>query len=188
MSKKQETERQSNFFDVCGQCKISCCRGARPPTTPTRRKLIEEHLTRNPLKGVDPPYFVKDNNYTHPRETLEGFCIFYDKKTRLCRIHTIKPETCVAGPITFDVNPKTKKLKYFLKMEKICPLAGKIHKLDGQNLERHLSSAKTEIRRLLADIEPEALRAILKIEEPDTFKIYEEENDNARKKLATECT
>jgi Fe-S-cluster containining protein len=138
---------------------------------------------KNPLRGVERPYFVKENNYTHPRETPEGFCIFYDKKTRLCRIHGIKPETCVAGPITFDVNPVTKKLEYFLKREKICPLAGKVHKLNGETLEKHLASAKTEIRRLLADIEPEALRAILKIDEPDTFKIYEEENEDVKKKL-----
>lgn len=107
MDKKQHADRQSNFFDVCGQCKISCCRDARPPTTPARRKLIEERLGKKQLVGVEPPYFVKDNNYTHPRETPDGFCIFYDKSTRLCRIHDIKPETCVAGPITFDINPKT---------------------------------------------------------------------------------
>lgn len=185
MTKKHKAQRQSNFFDVCGQCKISCCRDAKPPTTPARRRIIEEQLAENPLQGVEQPYFVEENSYTHPRETPEGFCIFYDKRTKLCRIHSVKPETCVAGPITFDINPKTKKLEYFLKMEKICPLADKIHRLGGETLEKHLSSAKTEIRRLLADIEPEALRSILKIDEPDTFKIFEEVSEDARKKLAT---
>jgi Fe-S-cluster containining protein len=126
---------------------------------------------------------VSESSYTHPRETREGYCIFHDRGTRLCRIHSIKPETCVAGPITFDFNPKTKKVEYFLKMEKICPLAGRIYEAKGGTLEKHLESARREIRRLLADIEPEALKAILKIEEPDTFKIYEEDNQDARKKL-----
>jgi Fe-S-cluster containining protein len=132
---------------------------------------------------VEPPFFAKENGYTHPRETVEGFCMFYDKNTRLCRIHSIKPETCVAGPITFDINPKTKKLEYYLKMEKICALAGRIYGLKDETLDKHLESAKKEIRKLLADIEPEALRAILKIEEPETFKVYEEENEDARRKL-----
>jgi hypothetical protein len=184
VNKPEKAERQDNFFNVCGQCKISCCKDARPPVSPKRRKLIEDYLAKNPAQGVEPPYFTREDQYTHPREDKEGYCVFYDKKTRLCRIHQIKPETCVAGPITFDVNPRTKKLEYFLKMEKICPLAGRIYKTKDGTLEKHLTSAKREIRRLVIDIEPESLKAILKIEEPDTFKVDEEEVEETEKKLA----
>jgi hypothetical protein len=55
-------------------------------------------------------------------------------------------------------------------MEKICPLAGVLYK-NGEVLKKHLESAKKEILRLVHELEPEALRAILKIEEPETFKI-----------------
>jgi Fe-S-cluster containining protein len=184
VTKKTEAERQDDFFNVCGQCKISCCKDARPPVSPRRRKIIENYLKSHPIQGVEPPYFTRENQYTHPREDPEGYCIFYDKKTRLCRIHRIKPETCVAGPITFDVNPKTKKLEYYLKTDKICPLAGRIYTLKDGTLQKHLASAKREIRRLVLDIEPESLKAILKIEEPDTFKVGEEEMKKAKKKLA----
>ena len=183
MSKTGKSDRQDNFFNVCGQCKISCCKDARPPVSPKRRKLIEDYLAKNPVQGVKPPYFTRENQYTHPREDKDGFCVFYNKETRLCRIHQIKPETCVAGPITFDVNPKTKELEYYLKMEKICPLAGKIHKAKDGTLEKHLASAKGEIRRLVTDIEPESLKAILTIEEPDTFKVDQEELAGEKKKL-----
>jgi Fe-S-cluster containining protein len=111
--------------------------------------------------------------YTFPREDTEGYCIFYDKQTRKCKIHPVKPETCVAGPITFDINKQTQKIEWYLKMEKICPLAGILHK-NGEILRKHLESAKKEILRLVYGLEPEALRAILKIEEPETFKIDED--------------
>jgi hypothetical protein len=182
--KLKQAERQGNFFDVCGQCKISCCKDARPPVSPIRRRTVEGYLKEHPIQGIEPPYFTTENGYTHPREDENGFCIFYDKKTRLCRIHQIKPETCVAGPITFDVNPKTKKLEYYLKMEKICPLAGKIYAVKDGTFEKHVTSAKREIRRLVHDIQPESLKAILKIEEPDTFKVDEEELKEEREKLA----
>ncbi len=41
-------------------------------------------------------------------------------------------------------------------------------------LQRHLKSAKRELSALVNDLDAEALRAILKIEEPDTFKIGED--------------
>jgi Fe-S-cluster containining protein len=185
MSGKGKQERQSNFFDMCGQCKISCCKDARPPVSPSRKVIIEDYLKIHPIEGVKPPYFTRENHYTHPREDASGYCIFNDRKTRLCRIHPIKPETCVAGPITFDVDPRTKKVEYYLKTSKICPLAGRIYALKNGTLQRHLASAKREIRRLVIDIEPESLKAILKIEEPDTFKVDEEEISEAQEKLKT---
>lgn len=184
VNKLNKTERQDNFFNVCGQCKISCCKDARPPVSPRRRRIIEGYLKEHPIGEVHAPYFTTENQYTHPREDQNGFCIFYDKKTRLCRVHPVKPETCVAGPITFDVNPKTKKVEYYLKMEKICPLAGRIYMMNDGTLEKHVASAKREIRRLVHDIEPDSLRAILKIEEPDTFKVDEEELKKEKSKLS----
>jgi len=89
----------------------------------------------------------------------------------------MKPETCVAGPITFDINLRTKKIEWYLKMEKICPLAGVVYK-DKESLTKHLESAKREILTLVRELDPEALKAILKIEEPETFKIGEDNIEN----------
>lgn len=115
-------------------------------------------------------------DYTFPREDVDGYCIFYDKNSRKCTIHPVKPETCVAGPVTFDVNKKTRKIEWYLKMEKICPLAGAMFK-NKRVLEKHLESAKKEIFRLVHELSPKALKIILKRDEPETFKIDEDEID-----------
>jgi Fe-S-cluster containining protein len=167
---REEGERQSDFFDICDQCSIGCCQNARPPLTVRRRQIIEEYFKEQKFRVENP--FTQEA-YAFPREDTEGYCIFYDKKTRRCQIHSVKPETCVAGPITFDINVKNKKIEWCLKMEKICSLAGAVWK-NGKNFEKHLESARKEILRLVSELDPQSLRAILKIDEPETFKIGEE--------------
>ena len=114
-----------------------------------------------------------EEEYVFPNETDEGFCIFHDKATRKCRIHSVKPETCVAGPITFDINEKTGKIEWFIKMDKICGLAGVVYRDEGL-LCAHLENAKRELLRLVDELGCEELRAILKKDEPETFKIGED--------------
>jgi hypothetical protein len=82
----------------------------------------------------------------------------------------------VAGPITFNINPQTSKIEWFLKTEKICPLAGALFNSKVE-LQRHMASAKRELLTLVHDLDAEALQAILTIEEPDTFKIGEDDLD-----------
>jgi Fe-S-cluster containining protein len=113
--------------------------------------------------------FVEEG-YVFPRLDIDGYCVFHDKKTRKCIIHAVKPETCVAGPITFDVNTKTGRIDWFIKMERICPLAGIVY-ADKQSLQKHFESAKREITRLVSELDTKALKAILKKEEPETIKI-----------------
>jgi Fe-S-cluster containining protein len=168
-----EGERQKNFFDVCGTCKINCCWDARPPITLRRKEIIEEYLKKQKIPIENP--FVH-TEYTFPRETADGYCIFYDKATRKCIVHPVKPETCVAGPVTFDINKQTGKIEWYLKMEKICPLAGVMYK-EKILLVKHFEAARKEILRLVRELAPEALKTILKREEPETFKIGEEEID-----------
>jgi Fe-S-cluster containining protein len=175
------SHRQDNFFDVCGRCKISCCQNARPPVTSERRRIIEAYLKEHKI-CIDNP-FVRAA-YTFPNEDAEGYCILYDKKTRNCQVQSVKPETCVAGPITFDINTESQKIEWYLKTEKICPLAGKLNK-NEPILKRHLESAKKEIVRLVRELNAEALRTILKIEEPETFKIGE---DNMGKDVLSKLT
>ncbi|MCS7124739.1 MAG: YkgJ family cysteine cluster protein [Candidatus Bathyarchaeota archaeon] len=163
-------ERQKNFFDVCGSCKINCCWDARPPITEEREKIILEHLKAHEIQ-IDNPFVHAE--YTFPRETADGYCIFYDKATRKCIVHPVKPETCVAGPVTFDINTKTGKIEWYLKTEKICPLAGVMYR-HRTLLKEHLETARKEILQLVRQLNPKALKTILKREEPDTFKISED--------------
>jgi Fe-S-cluster containining protein len=126
--------------------------------------------------GIDIESPFDKNVYSFPRETEDHRCVFLDKSMKRCRIHLAKPETCVAGPVTFDINLKTGKIEWFLKTEKICPLAGALYR-DKKVLKSHLDSARRELLRLVRDLDAEALRTIVKIEEPDTFKISEENLD-----------
>lgn len=111
-------------------------------------------------------------------EDHEGYCIFYDRAAKKCRIHPVKPETCVAGPVTFDINKNSGKIEWYLKFEEICPLAGVMYR-DKNALREHLQTAKREIMRLVRELPAEALRTILKREEPETFKIDEDDVEEA---------
>ncbi len=158
-------------FDVCYQCKTICCQDANPPLTRGRRKIIRDYLheQKRPAENV----FVHAA-YSHPASDDEGYCLFFNKTTGKCSIHQVKPETCKAGPITFDINLRTHKLEFFLKKSEICAFAQIVYENSAQ-FKEHLEAAKTEILRLVSELDDDALKAILKIEEPQTFKISEED-------------
>jgi Fe-S-cluster containining protein len=170
---KHENRRQSNFFDVCRECRTdySCCNDTTPPVTPERRKIIEAYLKENGISVANP---FQRTEYVFPRLTADGYCVFHDRKTKKCTVHPVKPETCVAGPITFDVNTEKGKIEWFVKKESICQLAGNVHR-GKQLLQKHLASAKKEVLRLIAQLSGEELKAILSKDEPETFKIEEDE-------------
>jgi Fe-S-cluster containining protein len=180
---KRGSRRQNNFFDVCSECKTSysCCHETTPPVTSERRKIIEAYLKECGISLSNP---FERTEYVFPRLTADGYCVFHDKKTKECVVHPVKPETCVAGPITFDVNPRTGKIEWFIKMDRICPLAGAVY-MDKKLLQRHLESAKRETLRLVTQLTTEELRGILKKDEPETFKI---EEDALEKELLRKVT
>ena len=174
--------KENDFFDICSrahprasQCRTNCCLNARPPLTPKRIKLIQAHLKKQKI-SLDKPFM--QTSYTFPREDTENYCIFNDGKTGKCLIHAVKPETCVAGPITFDINTKTRKIEWHLKKETLCPLAGRLY-ADKERLGKHQALAKAEILRLVKELDAEALKSILKIEEPETFMIAEDNVEKA---------
>ncbi len=97
----------------------------------------------------------------------------FNKKTGKCLVHSVKPETCVAGPITFDINFDTQKVCFFLKKEEICAYSGVLFK-DKPALMKHFEVAKKQIIDLIEQLSAEELRALMKIDEPQTFKFCEE--------------
>ena len=169
------SKRQGNFFDVCSNCttSYSCCNHTTPPVTSERRRIIEAYLKENSISMVNS---FQRTGYVFPRLTADGYCVFHDRKTKKCVVHPVKPETCVAGPITFDLNMKTGKIEWFIKMDRICQLAGAVYQ-DRQLLRKHLESAKREVLRLVAHLSAEELKAILRKDEPETFKIEEDRLD-----------
>ena len=158
-------------FDVCSKCELICCKDANPPLTLNRKEILNKYIKEQSIPFTSP--FV-DEEYSHPIADENGFCTFYDKGTRKCRVHPVKPETCRAGPVTFDINLKTRKVDFYLKTAELCAFAGVLYE-DKAGLMKHLEAAKEEILQLILNLDADALKNILNIPEPQTFKI--DEND-----------
>jgi len=175
MPRGSEEARQTEFIDTCSRCKTNwgCCLGTRPPISDERRRIIEGYLKNRGIEIEEP--FVEED-YIFPREQASGYCVFRDGETGKCVVHAVKPETCVSGPVTFDINLDTGKVEWFLKMCRICDLAGVVAE-DRQLLQKHVASAKKESTRLIKQLSGAALRAVLGKDEPETFKIGEDDAD-----------
>jgi Fe-S-cluster containining protein len=106
MHRKNESARQNNFFDICIECRghLSCCFSPKPPITRERKRRIEAYLEKEKVPVANT--FARAE-YVFPRENAEGYCGFYKVATATCLVHSVKPETCVAGPITFDIDKQS---------------------------------------------------------------------------------
>jgi Fe-S-cluster containining protein len=133
-------------------------------------KIIAKYLRDHRIL-VETPFI--EEAYSYPAMDKRGFCVFFSKETGKCLVHEVKPETCRAGPVTFDINLKTAKIEWFLKKSEICALSETLQQ-EGSAFENHFELARREILRLIRELDPRALLAILKIEEPQTIKIRED--------------
>jgi Fe-S-cluster containining protein len=166
-----ENNGKTYRFDVCGECKSVCCQDAKPPLTEKRQKIVKAYLEEQKISINQP--FTKEQ-YSYPTVDAHLYCRLFNKETKKCFVHPVKPETCRAGPITFDINFKTKKLEYFLKKAKICALASVLYENPAM-FKVHFEAAKLEIKQLVEQLSADELRAIVKIDEPDTFKVGEDD-------------
>jgi Fe-S-cluster containining protein len=166
----EEAVRKTCSFNVCCECKLGCCQDVKPPLTSERREIIEDYLKK---KGISPQTVFTRAGYCYPAVDAIGFCVFYDKRTRECLVHQVKPETCRAGPVTFGINLQTRKVEWYLKTAEVCALAKELSG-NANRFKEHFQVAEQEILRLICKLDSEDLRAILKIEEPHTLKIREE--------------
>ena len=157
-------------YDVCNQCKVTCCQDANPPISSNRKKILTEHLKETKI-NIGKPFTTDD--YTHPSTDKKGICTFYNQKTKRCMVHHLKPETCVAGPITFGINYNTGMVEFFLKKTSICQYAGILFD-DKSALKQHYTVARENIIELIKELSADELRALCKIDEPETFKFCEE--------------
>jgi len=167
----QDNKGTTYSYDVCSECKIICCQDAKPPLSESRKKILKEYLAKQKIQVEKP--FTKEN-YSYPSIDETILCIFNSKETKRCMVHQVKPETCRAGPITFDISFKTKKVEYFLKKTEICAYAGELYK-NKAAFNDHYEVAKKEIMRLVKELSADELRELTKIDEPQTFKVGEEE-------------
>lgn len=147
---------------ACSVCHLDggCCFEARPPLSQERIDILIEN-------GVAESA-VEFAGYKRLRLKQDGFCVlFQDGK---CSIHSIKPETCVAGPFTFDI--KDNVLQIFLKRENICPMV-RFLKANRKAYDGLFKTSVEKIIHLIKNIPAPEMAEILKIEEPDTDLVAE---------------
>jgi hypothetical protein len=71
------------------------------------------------------------------------------------------------GPITFDINLRTRKVDWYLKKEGVCILAQKLYD-NFELFKEHFEAAKAEMPHLICELDSDFLRGVLKIKEPKT--------------------
>lgn len=146
---------------ICMKCNHKyCCDGACPPISEDRYDL----LIRN---GVSPDNF-EFNGYRRLKIKKDNMCILFCEGK--CSIHNIKPETCQAGPFTFDV--KGEKIEIFLKYESICPIV-RLLKEVPEAYNRQYLHAIEQISNLASGLSENELKVICMIDEPLTEKVAE---------------
>jgi hypothetical protein len=106
--------------------------------------------------------------YKRLRLRQDGFCVlFRDGK---CSIHDIKPETCVAGPFTFDIEDDM--LQIFLKRESICPMV-RFLRANRKAYDALFETSEEKIMDLIRSVPEEEMAQILQIDEPQTDLVAE---------------
>ncbi len=147
---------------ACGECSLGggCCFEARPP-------LSQERIDILLANGVSPDV-VEFAGYKRLRLKQNGFCVLFQEGN--CSVHSFKPETCVAGPFTFDM--KGSILQIFLKRESICPMV-RILKTNQKAYDGLFELSVDKIIDLVRAVPPWELEEILKIEEPETDLVAE---------------
>jgi uncharacterized protein len=147
---------------ACGECHLDggCCFEARPPLSQDRIDILLEN-------GVSPDD-IEFAGYKRLRLKEDGFCVLF--KDRRCTIHSIKPETCVAGPFTFDI--KGTLLQIFLKRESICPMV-RFLKANRKAYDEVFDISLNKILDLVKSVPSLEMAEILKIEEPETDLVAE---------------
>jgi len=145
---------------ICLACGGHCCNDAHPP--------VSGHCYERLLgEGVAPEIFETDG-YRRLRTRPDGTCIC--QVGGKCIIHAVKPETCRAGPFTFDVKGDT--IEIFLKFESICPVVRLLKEVPAA-YDQQYSLAKKSITHLVAHLTDDELAVICSIDEPETEKVAE---------------
>ena len=147
---------------ACDDCHLAggCCFEARPPLSQKRIVMLMENGV-----SADAIEFV---GYKRLRLRQDGFCVlFRDGK---CSIHDIKPETCVAGPFTFDIEDDM--LQIFLKRESICPMV-RFLRANRKAYDALFETSVEKIMDLIRSVPEEEMAQILQIDEPQTDLVAE---------------
>ena len=145
---------------ICMHCGGHCCDHAHPP--------LSESCFRRLVDAGVPLAAFETEGYTRLKTKENGECIL--SANGKCTIHEIKPETCRAGPFTFDLNGDV--IEIYLKHERICPMV-RLLKETPEAYRQQYDRAVSSITRLVRNLNQDELDAICRIEEPETEKVAE---------------
>ena len=146
--------------DICMKCGGHCCDGARPPISEDRYNYLIEN-------GVSQDHFEIDG-FRRLKSKKNNECVLYSDGK--CSIHSIKPETCRAGPFTFDI--RDDKIEIFLKFERLCPIVRVLKEVPEAYNQQYLRAIE-HISNLVSGLSEPELEAICQIDEPLTEKVAE---------------
>jgi uncharacterized protein len=140
---------------ICAECGGHCCIGANPPLCTERIETILSH--------GDYRDRIEHKGYRRIRTKENGECSMLEHG--LCRIHAFKPETCLAGPFTFDVTADN--LAIYLKQDAICPLVPHL-KANREMYDQQFRRAVDQISYLVCRLPEAELQVISSIPEDET--------------------
>lgn len=146
--------------EICITCGHYCCYESCPPICEARYNSLIKN-------GVSTDSF-EFKGYRRLKVKKNNECILFHNGK--CSVHTIKPETCRAGPFTFDINDD--KIEIFLKNESICPIV-RVLKEIPKAYDQQFSRAIENISNLVSNLYENELQAIHLIYEPLTEKVAE---------------
>ena len=146
--------------DICMRCGGHCCVNAHPPVS---RSCAERLL----VSGISPDQF-EYTGYKRLKVKENGVCILSEQG--VCRIHSVKPETCRAGPFTFDV--KGDIVEIYIKNESVCPIVKLLREVPEAYRQQY-ERAVQNITHLVQHLTDDELLVICRIAEPETEKVSE---------------
>lgn len=85
------------FNFECKRCGF-CCKGKSTVSLSNKDILRIARFFNLSESEFLKKYTIKKGNLRIEMKVKNGFCIFFDRKKRLCKIHPVKPEKCKEWP------------------------------------------------------------------------------------------
>jgi len=123
-----EVWRARAFCRTCGLC----CKD-------TEMILAPSDIERLEALGFDRRDFAVFDGRFYRLKNVNGYCFFYDRRAKLCRVYPYRPVGCAIYPIVYDLE------RGELRLDEDCPLA-------GDTRVDEIAKAREVLRKLLEEL------------------------------------
>jgi len=103
--------------------------------------LTERDVRRLAEAGFDPAEFTVLDGCVVRLRNVGGYCYFYDRKRRACRVYELRPEGCRLYPIVFVEG-------YGVGVDRRCPMA---HTVSEEELREKAPRVLRLVREIYGD-------------------------------------